>query len=332
LTWHIVRDNDSVADTNQTGTVDVVVQSIADIAAMPQPTNPTKKKKASSSNGGRIPAYQNTFAFKHNPKSKKTAAILASPIYHCCQRCHDKIAWRKQYRKYKPLTQPSVCNLCNKRNVMAAYHTVCDACSTNHAQAVDFLRQWNADDAQKSLSTSMNDGLATADEAVAYRPMKQSKIVENASSQRYTRVCTVCFKHPALSDTNESDSTGAAGQESLNHEKPLKLRQIKSLRRQSEKKSNKGRTRDNTSDRNATETDDRCNSDSEYDEKCSSDDEMSAESDEDPKKEVWPVAAATTSLVEDDPFLAAIGGVQNLLVGEAYQAKLLEKSCHESFL
>lgn len=73
---------------------------------------------------GHLPAFQNSYAFKHNPNSKKTAKILAMPISGVCQRCRDKLEWRKKYRKYKPLTQPSVCNFCRERNVNAAYHQV----------------------------------------------------------------------------------------------------------------------------------------------------------------------------------------------------------------
>ena len=54
----------------------------------------TKKKKK-----GRAPKHQNSFGFKHNPKSKKTDKILSSPNVGVCRRCHDKIEWRKKYRK-----------------------------------------------------------------------------------------------------------------------------------------------------------------------------------------------------------------------------------------
>ena len=79
---------------------------------MPQGSGASKggKKK------GR-PKHQNEFAFKHNPKSKKTDKILNSPNIHVCRRCHEKIEWRKKYRKYKPLTQPAKCNICQKRNI-----------------------------------------------------------------------------------------------------------------------------------------------------------------------------------------------------------------------
>lgn len=52
------------------------------------------------------PKHQNTFAFKHNPKSKKTERILSLPIRGLCEKCRKQIEWRKKYRKYKPLTQP----------------------------------------------------------------------------------------------------------------------------------------------------------------------------------------------------------------------------------
>jgi hypothetical protein len=60
----------------------------------PRIGDPNKKKKK-----GRAPAHQNGFAFRHNPKSKKTEKILASPNVGVCVKCRDKIEWRKRYRK-----------------------------------------------------------------------------------------------------------------------------------------------------------------------------------------------------------------------------------------
>ena len=65
-------------------------------APPPRIGDPNKKKKK-----GRAPAHQNGFAFRHNPKSKKTEKILASPIVGVCGRCRDKIEWRKKYRKVR---------------------------------------------------------------------------------------------------------------------------------------------------------------------------------------------------------------------------------------
>ncbi|KAL7560161.1 hypothetical protein ACA910_013171 [Epithemia clementina (nom. ined.)] len=103
--------------------------------------NASKKKKSK----GPIPAHQNKFAFRHNPKSKTTEKILSSPNVHVCRRCHDKIEWRKQYRKYKPLTQPSKCNICSQKNVKAAYHSICAKCSQHSTKAKALLAEWNSD-------------------------------------------------------------------------------------------------------------------------------------------------------------------------------------------
>ncbi|GAB9474657.1 hypothetical protein Gpo141_00011777 [Globisporangium polare] len=75
------------------------------------------------------PKHQNSFAFKHNPKSKKTERILSLPIYGLCEKCRKQIEWRKKYRKYKPLTQPASCIHCHQKNVTSAYHASCDPCA-----------------------------------------------------------------------------------------------------------------------------------------------------------------------------------------------------------
>lgn len=90
-------------------------------------------KKGSSSSGGkrtRPQLHQNTTAFHHNPSSKLTAKILASPISRLlCPACVKVIEWRKQYRKYKPLTVPKKCISCGEKRIKAAYHCRCDPCA-----------------------------------------------------------------------------------------------------------------------------------------------------------------------------------------------------------
>eukprot|EP00124_Ichthyophonus_hoferi_P002495 Ihof_evm3s172 gene=Ihof_evmTU3s172 len=77
----------------------------------------------------RPPKYQNSFAFTHNNKSKKTEKILAMPNFYVCTKCHDQIEWKKKYRKYKPLTQPKKCVGCQQKTVDKAYHVLCDPCA-----------------------------------------------------------------------------------------------------------------------------------------------------------------------------------------------------------
>lgn len=77
----------------------------------------------------RAPAHQNSYAFIHNKNSKKTKAILAIPNVGLCRRCHDKIEWRRKYRKYRPIDQPKKCADCHEKKVKAAYHVVCSDCA-----------------------------------------------------------------------------------------------------------------------------------------------------------------------------------------------------------
>ena len=363
---------------------------------MPQPTNLcNKSKKKVAASNGRIPAYNNTFAFRHNPKSKKTASILASPIQYCCRRCHDKLVWRKTYRKYKPLTQPTSCNLCNKRNITAAYHTVCDSCSVSHPKAIAQLQEWNnrknnkntgktsvdaatsADSGNEqvdALTTAFEKNMTTeADEPIQTEQNEEEKVEDvtgndslpptTTSTRRnylvHKRVCTVCFKQPALpdDDTNhgEDDDDDEEG-DINNNNRPLKLRQMKSLQRQREKQQQeqdeKGQKKkapitDAAVEDNRTgiEEDDE-DEDEEDDEQY---DEDEAESGDDayhhgttgglaPNDDLDHIIRSTTTKTAgtildihqddddmDDPFLQAIGGAQNLLVGDAYQKKLLEQ-------
>ncbi len=47
----------------------------------------------------RAPAHQNRTAFRHNPRSVKTAKIMSLPATAgCCKRCIDQIEWRRTYR------------------------------------------------------------------------------------------------------------------------------------------------------------------------------------------------------------------------------------------
>mmetsp|Transcript_9641 Transcript_9641/g.27037 ORF Transcript_9641/g.27037 Transcript_9641/m.27037 type:complete len:173 (-) Transcript_9641:1857-2375(-) len=101
----------------------------------------------SSRKGGvkRKPAHQNKFAYKHNPKSKKTQKILASPVSGLCAHCTEIIEWRKQYRKYKPLTAPRRCQVCEQKTIKQAYHNLCEPCSKKDGLCAKCRKPWDAD-------------------------------------------------------------------------------------------------------------------------------------------------------------------------------------------
>ena len=74
-------------------------------------------------------SYQNKFTFRHNKNSKLTKVIQKVPLDHLCKRCLDKLEWRIDYRKYKPLSAAARCNLCMEKTIYKAYRTICDNCS-----------------------------------------------------------------------------------------------------------------------------------------------------------------------------------------------------------
>jgi Uncharacterized conserved protein (DUF2039) len=341
------------------------------------PIQPQQKKKQSTTS--RKPAHQNSFAFRHNPNSKKTIKILNSPNEHVCRRCHDKIEWRKQYRKYKPLTKPTKCNWCLQPFVVkAAYHTICIPCTTNSPRAKVLLDQWNkarrGQDAangdmktvenvtdehdaesendssedcghQANLSTlslvdateveasgdrSVTDdpdshghsalGNASVDEdddenqaAVdsSKRDNDEETLGAKSSYRRCKRVCAMCAKEPALpADDDDED-----GKDFIPTDKPLRLRQLKSLERQKLKLSKKKSSR---SRRNEPQENDECEDDE--------DDADSAEAHEENG-----LCSNVDNESDDgddaqDPFLLAVGGADKLLVGDAYRAMLLARA------
>ncbi|KAJ1902308.1 hypothetical protein LPJ81_003615 [Coemansia sp. IMI 209127] len=73
--------------------------------------------------------YKNEFAYKHNKGSRTTKKILDLPVDGLCKRCTDQVVWRKQFRKYKPLTAPKKCVTCDQKKVKKAYHVLCDDCA-----------------------------------------------------------------------------------------------------------------------------------------------------------------------------------------------------------
>ena len=45
-----------------------------------------------------------------------------------CKECFPKIEWKLKFGKYKALTQPGKCNLCELKTVVKAYRHICDKC------------------------------------------------------------------------------------------------------------------------------------------------------------------------------------------------------------
>jgi hypothetical protein len=296
-----------------------------------QSASGSKKKK------GKVPAHQNSFAFIHNVKSKMTDKILDSPNTHVCRRCHEKIEWRKQYRKYKVRTIPGKCNLCSVKRIKAAYHTICEPCSRKSTKAVSMLAEMNQEKQRKVEKYNEDDALDEMEIAVdkikiadqGADKVKNEEEEEEAPEpegdvdqagagaggededpstvqEHYRRVCCICVKEPALLDGDEvyddgEDPFNAGGRR-------LKLRERKTIERRQlqeskPKRKSKHADEDDDDEDNSNDEDPEDSDGSEPDEENDNDDDHA-----------------------EDPFLQAVGGADKLLVGDAYQAMLLQRA------
>jgi len=266
---------------------------------------------------GRAPAHQNKVAFHHNPKSKKTEVILSSPIEHACRRCLEKLEWRKRYRKYKPRTVPGKCNICTRRNVTAAYHTICEECTRKSEKATTLLDELN----RKDHGNDHNNQNEYNDHGVDEKERLERK---TAPVERpYRRICAVCVKEPALpeSDDDKDPREGRAGDDreadDRDGKKPMRLRELKTLNRKSERRKERTGAADRFSAPTSggsyveDESDDGLKHSIQGGDDCSGFDDNDAGPDDES--------------ADDDPFLAAVGGPENLLVGEAYQHRMLNQ-------
>lgn len=269
----------------------------------------------------RRPAHQNTFAYRHNPNSKKTQQILASPNVHVCRRCHDKIEWRKQYRKYKPRTQPGKCTSCQRKNVTAAYHTICETCTRTSPKARSLLEEWNLQKSTKGddkVEEPGEENTAAEQSPANEEPTSVDPQDEDSSTQddatpsrvAYRRVCAICVKEPALPGESEEDEDDVLDEKLKNLDRPLKLRERKRLERLAEKKSTKRRPNRSS----PQEGDDGDNEEQEEDDIAPETREQEDDDDDDEEDDV------------NDPLVQAVGGADQLLTGEAYQAKLLKQA------
>ncbi len=310
-----------------------------------QKQNPNQKRKKKK---GHTPAHQNTFAFRHNAKSKLTAKILASPNEGVCKRCYDKIEWRKQYRKYKPLTQPATCNLCKKRNITAAYHTICGSCAVSDSAWQNMMQHMDNERNEAASSAVTNpygttntdiDESSSIQGETASKP--QSPLLDSKVPMVPTRkvvrgvVCAMCTKAPAMQDNNKQQDVENEIQEqiALMEEKlnrPLKLRETKAIERKVIRAHEREKERLKEERRRAREEAEK------EDEIADDNHEQSKDQGRNgnpnlivEKGDNLEESIAGDIDVEDeddiDPFLKAIGGQHKLVTGEAYQQMILEQ-------
>lgn len=72
--------------------------------------------------------YQNKeeYTLKYQPLLAKLKED--TPKDNLCNRCFEQIDWKLKFGKYKKLTEPRKCQLCEIKRVVKAYRHICDIC------------------------------------------------------------------------------------------------------------------------------------------------------------------------------------------------------------
>jgi len=152
----------------------------------------------------KAPVHQNRHKFTHNKGSKKTKEIAASPIEGTCKKCSNILQWKKDYRKYKPLTQPKKCTICNQKRITRAYHVICSVCASQNKvcakcnEPTQIVREFDADKIEQKEQEQVQRNL---------------KLVNERTRRAYLRwVERGCPEEGQSDSENEDENENSGGQ------------------------------------------------------------------------------------------------------------------------
>ena len=91
-------------------------------------------------------------------KEARTQKLMCEGI---CTRCREKVQWRFQYDKYKPLKNVATCQNCKQKCVTKAYRAFCDGCAKKRNVCPSCCRDFEElrrDEEQRSQQVSSAAG------------------------------------------------------------------------------------------------------------------------------------------------------------------------------
>jgi hypothetical protein len=75
----------------------------------------------------KVQKYKNEYKYEPNKYNKHMNNT--NQIQNCCPKCEAILEWKKQYGKYKTITQPKKCSKCLLKRIVHSYHSYCKECS-----------------------------------------------------------------------------------------------------------------------------------------------------------------------------------------------------------
>ena len=110
-----------------------------------------------SSEGFTKSAQKTKFVRHRDVKMKDSELRREAHVKHAmcegiCDRCRDKVQWRHQYDKYKPLTKPATCQRCKNKSVYKAYRSLCDPCAVHAKECPACCKDMDASNLELRLA------------------------------------------------------------------------------------------------------------------------------------------------------------------------------------
>lgn len=65
---------------------------------------------------------------------------LYTSLHNLCSHCHEIVNWKLQFGKYKKLTQPGKCNICQLKSIVNSYRNICDPCAKTHKKCAKCMK------------------------------------------------------------------------------------------------------------------------------------------------------------------------------------------------
>ena len=99
-----------------------------------------------------------------------------------CDRCREKVQWRFQFAKYKPLRHLASCQECKNKTVTKAYRVLCDSCGSKRkccaaCQTTDFHNSFAKAKAEEEIQITHKPPVTSL------FTKKVEKVVENEDSE-----------------------------------------------------------------------------------------------------------------------------------------------------
>lgn len=134
------------------------------------------------------------------------------PTTGLCLKCYEKIQWRKEYRKYKPLKAPKKCATCRQPRISQAYHVYCKNCADGKCEKCGLQRERSVigrDEVHQAVQKKLDEvqgqltGVRERDRRKIVRQLKEEVMQEAEQGQNFDQEDNNGHDHDQQQDGND---------------------------------------------------------------------------------------------------------------------------------